>query len=103
MKTISIAKDFSVYPGGRTPEDGPNSGQEFRDNLLIPALLSGQKTSIDFDGVRGYGSSFLEESFGGLIRKGFSREQILSQFKFVSNKQSIIAEVERYIEAASKK
>ena len=65
MKKISIANDFSVFPGGREPIDGPFSGQEFRDNFLLPIFTNNEKVIIDFDGVRGYGSSFLEEAFGG--------------------------------------
>ena len=100
MTTISIARDFSVHPGGRTPGDGPYSGEEFRETFLVPVLLASERVIIDFDGTRGYGSSFLEEAFGGLIRKGYSRELIVATFGFVSTKQSVIDEVMRYIDAA---
>ena len=103
MVKISIAKDFSVFPGGRTPDDGPYSGQQFRDDFLVPAMSGSEpdKIEIYFDGVRGYGSSFLEEAFGGLIRKGYSKHDILSKFTFVSSKSSVITEVMRYIDDAS--
>lgn len=101
MRTISIARNFSVYPGGRTPEDGPFSGAEFRDNFLLPVFNSDEVVAIDFDNVRGYGSSFLEEAFGGLIRKGIRQEQIHAQLKFKSKKQSIINEINRYIATAA--
>lgn len=100
MKTISIAKDFSVYPGGRTPEDGPHSGREFREQLLIPIFDGNERVVINFDGVRGYGSSFLEEAFGGLVRCGIAKEKILSQLDFCSSKDSIVSEVKRYINEA---
>jgi hypothetical protein len=100
MRIISIAKDFSVYPGGRTPEDGPFSGQEFRETFLIPALSGSEEVEINFDGTRGYGSSFLEEAFGGLVRKGFMKNRILSVFRLVSLRHSIIDEVRRYIDTA---
>lgn len=103
MRTISIADDFSVFPGGRIPADGPFSGQEFRERLLMPIFNNSEKVIIDFDRVRGYGSSFLEESFGGLIRRGISKRQIDSLIVFKSSKASVTEEVHRYIEAAARK
>jgi len=35
---VSIAKDFSEFPAGRENEDGPYSGQRFRDEILLPKL-----------------------------------------------------------------
>lgn len=103
MKKISIANDFSVFPGGREPSDGPFSGQEFRDNILIPIIEKNENAIINFDNVRGYGSSFLEESFGGLVRKGISKDKILELLIFESSKQSVIEEVNKYINEAAKK
>lgn len=103
MRSISIAEDFSAYPGGRVPADGPYSGQEFRDNILVPVLKDDntEKVCIDFDGTRGYGSSFLEEAFGGLIRMSkFSKAQIYKKFEFKSSRESIIEEVTKYIDDA---
>lgn len=65
---ISIAKDFSMYPAGRYYEDGPYSGQKFREEILFPALMAKDKVTVNIDGTRGFGSSFLEEAFGGLVR-----------------------------------
>ena len=101
MRTISIARHFSIYPGGRTPEDGPHSGEEFRNRYLLPIFDSDETVTIDFDGVRGYGSSFLEEAFGGLVRQGISAKRIRTQLEFKSSKPSITNEVNRYIDAAS--
>ena len=76
-KTISIAKDFSRYPSGRYESDGRYSGEEFRDKILIPALKHSDKVIVVLDGVNGYPSSFTEEAFGGLIRKGpFNKKQL---------------------------
>jgi hypothetical protein len=69
MTTISIARDFSQFPAGRNKSDGPHSGEAFREDVLVPALQKDDAVSIDMDGVLGYGSSFLEEAFGGLIRE----------------------------------
>lgn len=67
MKTINIADDFSRFPAGRFREDGDASGAAFRD-LLEAALQNAEKVEVVFDGVAGFGSSFLEEAFGGLVR-----------------------------------
>lgn len=72
-KLISIANDFSKYPAGRTRRDGPYSAERFRDDLLVPALekarAEGGQVTVVLDGVYGYSSSFLEETFGGLVRR----------------------------------
>jgi len=70
--TVNIAKDFSPYPGGRFREHGPNSGEAFREDILIPklkeALANDLALHVVLDGAVGYPSSFLEEAFGGLVR-----------------------------------
>lgn len=72
MITISIAKDFSRIPGARFPQEGDYSGQEFRNKVLLPklkeAISTHKKLRVILDGTAGLGTSFLEESFGGLIR-----------------------------------
>lgn len=97
MQTINIANHFSRYPAGRIPSDGPYSGELFRDNFLVPVLKTNEKVIIEMDGTRGYGSSFLEEAFGGLIRLGFTEEQVLSAFQFISSDPSLIEEIQDYI------
>lgn len=78
---INIAEDFSRYPSGRVVSDGPNSGQKFRENFLIPALKRSETVVVVLDGVRGYPSSFTEEAFGGLVRAGFEKEELLRRIK----------------------
>ena len=68
--TIRVADDYSPTPLGRYKRHGEFSGQRFREEFLIPALNQNRKIIIDFDGVAGLPSSFLEEAFGGLIRIG---------------------------------
>lgn len=65
--TISIARDFSRNPAGRYRKDGRFSGEVFREDVLVPKLSKGSICVI-LDGTDGYGSSFLEEAFGGLVR-----------------------------------
>jgi hypothetical protein len=67
-KKISIGADFSETPIGRYLEDGDFSGQRFREEFLVPALNDFDKIAVQIDDTEGYGSSFLDEAFGGLIR-----------------------------------
>ncbi len=99
---IKIMTDFSKYPAGRNIRDGPFSGEKFRKDCLKPILDDGDHAIIDFDGARGYGSSFLEEAFGGLIRTGHSYEQIQKSFEFVSSDESIIFEIRCYLNDANR-
>ena len=94
---IKISDSFSRYPAGRYIKDGPFSGELFRNEFLEPALQGGNKTIIDLDGTRGYGSSFLEEAFGGLVRKQYAPERILDSFEFKSQDESLILEIKDYI------
>lgn len=71
MITIKIAKDFSRFPAGRYLSDGEFSGERFREQILVPNLRDAGEIEIDIDDAAGYGSSFLEEAFGGLVRKGY--------------------------------
>ena len=72
MTAVSIAKDFSPTPGGRFRKHGPYSGEQFREEILLPALRQALESNgeliVDFDGLAGAPSSFLEEAFGGLVR-----------------------------------
>ncbi len=101
LKTINVAKDFSRYPAGRFTSDGPFSGEQFRNEILIPALKSGAHIIVELDGTRGYGSSFLEEAFGGLIRAGFTRKEIGSKIAYSSSDESLPVEILSYLDDAA--
>jgi len=77
-KTIDIAKDFSSVPAGRHLSDGDYSGEFFRESLLRPALKEFEKVEVILDDTAGFGSSFLEEAFGGLVREGLSKDFLRS-------------------------
>src|SRR5688572_16798632 len=68
MRFINVARDFSTAPSGRHPEDGPHNGERFRLEWLVPSLEDPEGVEIQLDGVSGFGSSFLEEAFAGLVR-----------------------------------
>ena len=77
VTSISIARDFSRYPAGRFRTDGDASGEAFRDDCLVKALDRFEQVEVIFDGVAGFGSSFLEEAFGGLVRERHMDESLL--------------------------
>ncbi|OGT97551.1 MAG: DUF4325 domain-containing protein [Geobacteraceae bacterium GWB2_52_12] len=95
---VNVARDFSKYPAGRYLEDGPASGQAFRDKFLTPALKESRQLTIELDGTRGYGSSFLEEAFGGAVRAGFAPDIVRQTFTLISEDQSLIEEIYDYID-----
>lgn len=102
MSTLYV-KNFSKYPGPRYIRLGDYSGEEFRESLLLPALNKGEVT-VNFDGVYGYGSSFLEEAFGGLARKGISADKLkkLRNNLICNDDPTIVIEVQSYIDDALK-
>ncbi|SMF94393.1 hypothetical protein SAMN02949497_1707 [Methylomagnum ishizawai] len=97
---IDIGRDFSRYPAGRFISDGPYCGEIFRDKFLVPVLDMQGKTTIELDNTAGYGSSFLEEAFGGLVRLGFTVRQVRDAFNLHSEDNSLIEEIQEYIEDA---
>jgi STAS-like domain of unknown function (DUF4325) len=96
-KSINIPTDFSRFPAGRFISDGSFSGEKFRRDLLVPALRTADFVEVHFDGTLGYGSSFLEEAFGGLIRDGFASHDLAKKLKIFSNDDTLIAEVREYL------
>ena len=97
-KTIKIASDFSKFPGGRYRSDGSYSGEAFREDILLPAISSNEVVQIILDDVKGYGSSFLEEAFGGLVRKvDLTQEDLLKKLKIsLTEKKYEINKLEIY-------
>jgi len=69
---------------------------------LIPALKEYEKVIVDLDGTSGYGSSFLEEAFGGLVRKGFTSAALAEKLTIQSSRQSYASRVWNYIKLAEK-
>lgn len=83
-KLISIANDFSRFPAGRYYADGPYTGQKFREEFLVPAFKNADHVIVNIDDTLGYGSSFLEEAFGGLIREhNMSYEDIKAKLEII--------------------
>lgn len=97
---VNIGKAFSRFPAGRYLVDGPASGEKFREDVLRPMLVAGHSITIELDDALGYGSSFLEEAFGGLVRSGYSAKELLGRLSFESFDDSLIEEIRSYIQEA---
>lgn len=80
MKYI-IGKEFSPDPAGRYYSDGDASGEQFREDVLKPLINKlgpNEVLTVNLDeGVEGYGSSFLSEAFGGLVKFGYFEAKFL--------------------------
>lgn len=89
---VSISSDFSPYPAGRFREDGDASGLAFREDILLPALNDSAVDIlvVSFDGVAGFGSSFLEEAFGGLVRtNNFRYSDLVERLKLTTSENEL--------------
>lgn len=103
VHTVNIGKRFSRFPAGRYAKDGPASGEDFREHVLLPLLEEGAtEIQIELDDAIGYGSSFLEEAFGGLVRRGRDSEELLKIFRFSSDDLSLVDEIKDYIQQAGR-
>lgn len=103
MIVIDVAKDFSKTPFGRYKSDSQYSAEEFREKLLLPKIQSGDFLTVDFTKISlGVGSSFLEEAFGGLVRKGIDGRYLKEHIKVVDRMGLYDEQVRIFIEAASK-
>lgn len=109
MVKISIVEDFSRTPGPRYISEGEYSGELFRKKILLPnvkkAIETGDDILVDLDRASGYGTSFLEEAFGGLIREDKIPYDYLKNHMIIkSNEDEIyIKEINLYMDSAHKK
>lgn len=102
LTNVSIAEDFSKHLKDRSGEFG---GAQFRMKFLEGPISKGIPVLVDFTGVRGYSSSFLEEAFGGLARYlCMPYDELRSKLILNSpDDPSIIEEIEEYLEYNCKK
>lgn len=102
---IDVGRDFTETPSGRVRDDGDFSGQRFREDLLVPALKAHDIVEIVLDTTEGFGSSFLDEAFGGLVTiEGFSHEELRRKLTFRESSQVAIryaTKIRGYLEKAA--
>ena len=101
-----LSKDFSKVPFGRSKIDGKDNGTKFRELYLkkwvSDCLSSNEDLTIELNDLDiPMTSSFMEESFGGLIRFGYvEKPKLLEILKFQSNDMSYTYEIIEYISDA---
>jgi hypothetical protein len=101
MTAINVSTDFTRFPSGRFKKNGSTSGEAFREQFLEKPISEGQKVVVVLDGTVGYGSSFLEEAFGGLVRKlKVSADRVLSLMDFQASDTSLVDEIKQYVRDA---
>lgn len=106
MVVINIAQEYSKTPGGRFIKEGCYSGEDFREKMLIPkyelAYNQNEHLRVILDGGYGYGSSFLEEAFGGLVRK--NKDIDISIIEIISDEEpQLVLDVKKYMTDAKAK
>lgn len=109
MDNVKIyVREFSIVPGTRKRDEGKNahSGEEFRQDFLLPkfseALKKNVKLIVDLDGTIGFGTSWLEEVFGGLVRET-NLEDVQKTLEFISEEEPyLIDDIKHYIQNATK-
>ncbi|MCH9664906.1 MAG: hypothetical protein K0U41_03560 [Gammaproteobacteria bacterium] len=81
--------DFAEYPGGRNIKYGPNSGEKFRREVLLPALRKHDLIEIDIARCYTYAPGFVDEITAHVIRAGFlTHAEYCRRISFVSDKEN---------------
>ena len=104
---LKIASEFADNPGARDREDGPNSGQQFLEDILHKrfekAVANKYILLIDLDDLWGCPSSFISGSFGALSLE-MGSELLLKHLEFQANgKQTRIDNIKEEIRNPTKK
>jgi hypothetical protein len=101
---VLAVRDFSDIPGPRLRAQGDHSGQEFYEDYLLPAFEAARNTGfpivVDLDGVEGYATVFLDETFGKLARQFGS--MLVKQYLILrsTDDETIISDIEDYYKDA---
>jgi hypothetical protein len=105
-RLIELIEEFHPKPYGRYNKDCPQcpetSGEAFRTKILADALRNNDKVTVDLSGRNRYGRSFLDEAFGGLIRKdNFTKSELDSKLIYKHDElKSVILIIDDRIEKA---
>ncbi|MEJ1353118.1 MAG: STAS-like domain-containing protein [Candidatus Sedimenticola sp. (ex Thyasira tokunagai)] len=88
---LSVIEEFSLFPGGRLKKHGPDSGEEFRDDILIPLFEKYDSLVVDLTGAVTYGSSFLDESFGELGKR-YGLDAVEAKLSLIANDDPMLVD-----------
>jgi hypothetical protein len=98
---LTVATDFSRTPGVRTLSEGDFSGEVFLGNCLYPrfaqAVREGRQLVVNLDGTAGYATSFLEASFGGLVRGDRSQNIPATDLRIVDKYLKLVCTDDPYL------
>lgn len=103
---IRISSEFTSTPFGRYKGDGPESGEVFREKVLLPAFDAYDRVELVLDGLDGLPSSFWEEVMGGIVRSGISIDDLKVRLLISTSEKEMQTFVRlgwRYAEDAAKK
>lgn len=91
--TFNVAKQFTDAPGGAYRKDGDKSGEELRDDYLVPLLEAHPNDTlvIELDGILGMGHATVREAFGGLVER-FGKE-VVNRIEFAPTRHEHIVEL----------
>lgn len=104
---VKIAKDYTKTPGPRYEIEGSFSGEVFRKTIFTDiirgAIKDNKKIIVDLDGTVGYGTSFLEEIFGGLIRDDkIPYDELIKRLTIISVEEPyLVDDIMDYLKEAS--
>lgn len=102
-----LSKDFSKSPFGRSKIDSKNNGTKFRERYLKlwveECIRKNEKLTLDLNDLDiPMTSSFMEESFGGLVRFGYvDKVKLLEILTIESDDSSYVFEINDYISDAT--
>ncbi|MGO2128809.1 MAG: STAS-like domain-containing protein [Pseudoalteromonas prydzensis] len=94
MITLSVVK-WHAKPKFRSRDRYEWCGEAYREDILVPALLENEKVMVDLTGYNRYGRSFIDETFGGLIRsENFTLSELNEKLTY---KHDLLKSVEELI------
>jgi hypothetical protein len=94
---LSVSKHFSRFPAGRFKTDSNVSGEAFRE-LLVKKLTENDTVMVLLDDTMGFGSSWLEEAFGGLVtNEKFTASDLRKKLTVEASDTSLVTEIWEYI------
>ena len=98
---LTVASDFTRTPGVRSTREGDFSGEDFLVGYLYPRFTEAVRQNVllvvNLDGTAGYATSFLEASFGGLIRGDRTNSIPSSNLSLVKKHLQLIATDDPYL------
>jgi len=95
---LSVAR-VSRFPAGRfKKEHGIHSGEAFKE-LIAKKLQENDTVTVLLNDTMGFGSSWIEEAFGGLVRDNtFSAYDLHKKLTIEADDKSLITEAWSYID-----